>query len=141
MGYDCHECHVLNGRAMTILRILINLLKYHHKRNSVIISKFSQNIVNLSNTNWIDPSPGAFTGFLRDFLRSIAFICVSHWNIRWNTVFRRVSRKEHTQWNKTPIFRENACQVSNDSDSYFKSYKRLLYFSDLFFTLYIVLTI
>jgi hypothetical protein len=91
----------------------------------------------LSNTNWIDPSPGAYTGFLRDFLRSIVFICVLHWNIGWNTACRRVSRKEHMQWNKTPIIGENVCQVSNNSDSYFKSYNRILLRPWLIVTLYV----
>jgi hypothetical protein len=98
MGYDHHECNVLNGRELTILKISINLLKFHCKRDSVIISKFSRNILNLSKTNWMGPSPGSYTGILRDFLRSIVFICVLHWNIGWNTVCRRVSRKEHMQW-------------------------------------------
>jgi hypothetical protein len=126
MGYGRHKCNVRNGRALKILKIFINLLKFHHKRDSVIILKFSQNIVNLSKTNWIDPSLGAYTGFLRDFSRSIDFICVLHWNIGWITICDQVSRKEHMKCNKNLIIRENVCQVSNNSDSYNKSYYQIL---------------
>jgi hypothetical protein len=67
MGYDCHECHVHNGRALRIFKIFIKLLKFDHIRNSVVIWKFSQNVVNLSNTNWIDPSSELNQALIRDF--------------------------------------------------------------------------
>jgi hypothetical protein len=77
IGYDRHECHVRNGRALMKSKIFINLLKFYYKRDSIIISKFSQNIVNLSNK---ETSPLVIADFYT-ILHKQSVKCPRAWSI------------------------------------------------------------